>query len=106
MWINMLALFGALALMGGLIITLYIFYDWLKGRIWNLRRIWQYKHRFNKKPIAKCYCIDCRYYDEQKLLIPCKVDFLNEQVPRSYPQIVIRIIQKNMHQNTCSIKIC
>ena len=66
MWINMLALFGALALIGGLIITLYVFYDWLKCRILDLRRIWQYKHRFNKKPIAKCYCIDCRYYDEQK----------------------------------------
>ena len=65
MWINMLALFGALALLGGVIIILYIFYDWLKGRILDLRRIWQYKHRFDKKPIAKCYCIDCRDYDEK-----------------------------------------
>lgn len=65
MWINMLAVFGAVALIGGVIIILYIFYDWLKGHIWNLRRIWQYKHRFNKKPIAKCYCIDCRDYDGQ-----------------------------------------
>ena len=65
MWIKMLAGFGAVALIGGVIITLYIFYDWLKGRIWNLRRIWQYKHRFNKKPIAKCYCIDCLDYDEK-----------------------------------------
>ena len=65
MWINMLAGFGAVALLGGVIIILYMFYDWLKGRIRNLRRIWQYKHRFNKKPIAKCYCIDCLDYDEQ-----------------------------------------
>lgn len=69
MWINMLAGFGAVALIGGVIIILYMFYDWLKGRILDLRRIWQYKHRFNKKPIAKCYCIDCRYYDEQKICI-------------------------------------
>ena len=67
MWINMLAGFGAVALIGGVIIILSMFYDWLRGRIRNLRRIWQYKHRFNKKPIAKCYCIDCRYYDEQKI---------------------------------------
>ena len=67
MWINMFALFGALALICGVIIILYMFYDWLKSRILNSRRIWQYKHRFNKKPIAKCYCIDCRYYDEQKI---------------------------------------
>ena len=65
MWINMLAGFGAVALIGGIIITLYIFYDLLKGRIWDLRRTWQYKHRFNKKPIAKCYCIDCLDYDEK-----------------------------------------
>ena len=65
MWINMLAGFGAVALIGGVIITLYMFYDWLKDRIRDLRRIWQYKHRFNKKPIAKCYCIDCRDYDDQ-----------------------------------------
>lgn len=65
MWINMLAGFGAVALIGGVIIILYMFYDWLKGRILNLRRIWQYKHRFNKKPIAKCYCIDCLDYDEK-----------------------------------------
>ena len=65
MWINMLAGFGAVALIGGFIIILYMFYDWLKDRIRNLRRIWQYKHRFNKKPIAKCYCIDCRDYDER-----------------------------------------
>ena len=66
MLINMLAGFGAVALMGGVIIILYMFYDWLKDRIRNLRRIWQYKHRFNKKPIAKCYCIDCREYEEKK----------------------------------------
>ena len=65
MLINMLALFVALALIGGIIITLYMIYDWFKGRILDLRRIWQYKHRFNKKPIAKCYCIDCLDYDEQ-----------------------------------------
>ena len=65
MLIKMFALFGTSALISGVIIILYMFYDWLKDRIWNLRRIWQYKHRFNKKPIAKCYCIDCLDYDEQ-----------------------------------------
>ena len=68
MWIDILAFFGALTLIGCVILALYMFADWLKDRIWDLRRIWQYKHRFNKKPIAKCYCIDCRDYDEQKEL--------------------------------------
>lgn len=25
---------------------------------------WKIKHRFKKKPIAKCYCIDCFYYKD------------------------------------------
>jgi hypothetical protein len=24
----------------------------------------KYKHRFDKPPLAKCYCKDCKYYDE------------------------------------------
>ena len=65
MLINMFALFGASALICGVMIILYMFYDWLKVRILDHRRIWRYKHRFNKKPIAKCYCIDCLDYDEE-----------------------------------------
>jgi len=30
----------------------------------NLRWRYKYKHRFDKKPIAKCYCIDCSYHDK------------------------------------------
>ena len=29
----------------------------------NLKRIYKYKHRFDKKPTAKCYCIDCKYHN-------------------------------------------
>ena len=65
MWINMFALFGASALICGVMIILYMFYDWLKDRILDHRRIWKYKHRLNKKPIAKCYCIYCLNYDEE-----------------------------------------
>lgn len=32
--------------------------------IHNLRWRYKYKHRFDKKPIAKCYCIDCSYHDK------------------------------------------
>lgn len=28
----------------------------------KLRWRYKYKHRFDKKPIAKCYCIDCKYH--------------------------------------------
>lgn len=28
------------------------------------KRKYQIKHRFDKPPTAKCYCKDCRFYDE------------------------------------------
>ena len=31
--------------------------------IWDKRYEYTYKHRFDKSPTAKCYCIDCKYYD-------------------------------------------
>ncbi len=32
-------------------------------------REWKIKHRFKKKPVAKCYCIDCFYYKDN-----CKIN--------------------------------
>lgn len=31
--------------------------------ICDKRYEYTYKHRFDKSPTAKCYCIDCKYYD-------------------------------------------
>ena len=35
----------------------------IKYRVEKLRYAYKQKHRFAKKPIAKCQCIDCVYYD-------------------------------------------
>lgn len=32
--------------------------DWIAKKKWE----YKYKHRFDKKPLAKCYCKDCDYY--------------------------------------------
>ncbi|MEG2079910.1 hypothetical protein [Chryseobacterium sp.] len=45
----------------------------LKDCIVKLRRRYQYKHRFDKPPIAKCYCVDCKWYSE-KYKKCCKFD--------------------------------
>lgn len=29
----------------------------------KFKRRYKYKHRFDKKPIAKCYCVDCIYHN-------------------------------------------
>lgn len=34
----------------------------IRDGIVKFRWRYKYKHRFDKKPIAKCYCIDCEYH--------------------------------------------
>lgn len=31
----------------------------------RLKWEYRYKHRFDKPPTAKCYCIDCRYHNNE-----------------------------------------
>lgn len=35
----------------------------VKDKIKVLKYEYRYKHRFDKPPTAKCYCVDCKYYD-------------------------------------------
>lgn len=37
----------------------------VKDKTEDLRYKYRYKHRFDKPPTAKCYCIDCEYYDNK-----------------------------------------
>lgn len=33
--------------------------------IQNHKRNYAYKHRFDKPPMAKCYCVDCQYHNNE-----------------------------------------
>ena len=57
--------FGKLvaAIMLGLM--LYGFTTWLGNFIDDMKRSWRIKHRFDKPPTAKCYCIDCELHGGQ-----------------------------------------
>ena len=60
--IHYLAILGftfAILLIGGLILILL---GMLKETARKIKRKYCYKHRFKKKPLAKCYCIDCIHY--------------------------------------------
>lgn len=35
--------------------------DTIVNAYWRLKNKYMIKHRFDKPPVAKCYCIDCRY---------------------------------------------
>ena len=60
--IHYLAILGfifASLLIGCLILILL---GMLKEAARKIKRKYCYKHRFKKKPLAKCYCIDCIHY--------------------------------------------
>lgn len=46
------------------IISLILVCEGIRDLISTIVWQWKYKHRFNKKPIAQCYCKDCIYRTE------------------------------------------
>lgn len=50
-----------LLLVAGLIMTILRL---VKDLVGDLKWKYKIKHRFDKKPLAKCYCIDCENYSE------------------------------------------
>ena len=45
-----------------LMLVITMLKDFVVDTIRNLKWKYKYKHRFDKPPLAKCYCKDCRYY--------------------------------------------
>ena len=60
--INVLAFIGAIALLVILLFLLVLSIDFMRNVIAKIKWKYKYKHRFDKKPVAKCYCKDCIYY--------------------------------------------
>ena len=63
--INVFAVVGAFAIIGGIGMLLSIIVESIKDHIRiekrRMKREYEIAHRFEKKPLAKCHCIDCRY---------------------------------------------
>ena len=57
------AVIGVLALTVFALALLFTGLNMLYDFIWDKRYEYTYKHRFDKSPTAKCYCIDCNHYD-------------------------------------------
>ena len=65
MLIKILAIIGAItsaAFIGGMLAFVWVC---LEEFIDKAKRKYRYKHRFDKPPTAKCYCIDCRHHDNE-----------------------------------------
>ena len=60
-----------LAIIGITAVALLLFYSLIVIKeafcklISTIKWKYRYKHRFDKKPLAKCYCKDCVYYFEE-----------------------------------------
>lgn len=63
--LKIFAFFGIMALAGCVALVLYAFFEWVKEKIGEMRWKRQYKHRFNKPPIAKCHCVDCKWWSKE-----------------------------------------
>ena len=62
--IKSFAVLGALACLGVLIILGMAIGETIKGKFEKRKRAYEYKHRFDKKPCAACYCVDCIHYGQ------------------------------------------
>lgn len=55
-----------------------LFISWALGcireKFKSIKNMYVYKHRFNKPPIAKCYCIDCEHYGANNKLFTANRD--------------------------------
>lgn len=61
LWI-IFAIIGFITIVGLIYLVAYFTFNALIDIVRNLRWKYKYKHRFDKKPVAKCYCKDCYYH--------------------------------------------
>lgn len=60
-----MALVGIVTLLVIMIFFSFIALEYLGEFIAEKSYEWKRKRRFNKPPKAKCYCVDCAFYDER-----------------------------------------
>lgn len=61
--LRIFAFIGISAVVAMIVIFLWILWDYVKDQIRLAEYRYKRKHRFDKKPIAKCYCKDCIFYN-------------------------------------------
>ena len=67
MLIEILAIIGAICLIAfvGYVLVFAALLLYLGEFIDKAKYKYRHKHRFGKPPTAKCYCIDCKYHDNE-----------------------------------------
>ena len=62
---NFFVFIGILFSLGVLGLILIGIFDSIKQKIDELKNYHRIKHRFDKPPLADCYCIDCKFYNRK-----------------------------------------
>ena len=62
---DLLAIVGGVTLFFIAVFLVIALCDAIKEGISQLKRKYQYKHRFDKPPTAKCYCVDCIHRNDE-----------------------------------------
>ena len=76
MLIEILAIIGAMTLAAVMVCVLAFAWMYLLEFIDKAKHKYRYKHRFDKPPIAKCYCIDCKHHDNDNGLCSSFGEFI------------------------------
>lgn len=62
---DIFALIGFMAIIGAALLFGCLAFEAIRDSIRWYKRTYEYKHRFGKKPIAKCYCHDCKWHNNE-----------------------------------------
>ena len=63
-------------------VLLYAVFNSLIEHVRELRWQYRYKHRFDKPPVAKCYCKDCKFHSTNgKLAYRCNLPGVSRYTP-------------------------
>ena len=57
---------GFIATLATIFVFIIFLVSYVKDIVRDYKRKYQQKHRFDKPPTAKCYCIDCKYRTKYK----------------------------------------
>lgn len=80
--IHQLAGLGIAMIIILLVCLLFVLIYIIKEVTCKLKRRYRYKHRYDKKPLAKCYCKDCRNYFEE--YNHCVLSGMDRSVPTDW----------------------
>lgn len=46
------------------VLICWLVVDFISNEIDEARWVYKYKHRFDKPPLAACYCVDCKFHGD------------------------------------------